>query len=218
MEINYKSKLTYKISSFNRKRKYNDFINNFLPTPDTTILDVGYNDNEYRDTENYLEKNYPYQSKITALGIMEPKNFNKSYPEVKTVSYDGNNFPFGNKEFDICWSNAVIEHVGNFDKQVFFVKELIRTGKSVFFTTPNRLFPVEIHNRMPLLHYLPKSFFDRIMISLNKTRWTGDNLHILSYRKLLKILKAAGAVDYKIIRNKILGLTLDFTVIIKSTD
>src|ERR1017187_10546800 len=100
MENNYKNKITYKISMFNRKRKYNDFIRIFSPTSDTTILDVGYNDNEYRDTENYLEKNYPWLPKITALGIMEPKNFNNSYPEVRTVSYDGNLFPFKDKEFD----------------------------------------------------------------------------------------------------------------------
>lgn len=200
---------------FNRTRKYNDFINIFSPTPDTTILDVGYNDNEYRDTENFLEKNYPYLSKITALGIMEPRNFNISYPEVRTVSYDGNIFPFKDKEFDICWSNAVIEHVGNFDKQVFFVKELIRTGRSVFFTTPNRLFPVEIHNRMPLLHYLPKRLFDKIMIMLNKTDWIDDKLNMLSYRKLKKLIKLTGVDNYKIIRNKILWFTLDFTVIIK---
>jgi len=215
MKDTYKNKITYKISMFNRTRKYNDFINIFSPTPDTTILDVGYNDNEYRDTENFLEKNYPYLSKITALGIMEPRNFNISYPEVRTVSYDGNIFPFKDKEFDICWSNAVIEHVGNFDKQVFFVKELIRTGRSVFFTTPNRLFPVEIHNRMPLLHYLPKRLFDKIMIMLNKTDWIDDKLNMLSYRKLKKLIKLTGVDNYKIIRNKILWFTLDFTVIIK---
>jgi SAM-dependent methyltransferase len=218
MENNYKNKITYKISLFNRKRKYNDFINIFLPTPETNILDVGYNDDEYRDTENFLERNYPYPSKITALGIMEPKNFNRSYPEVRTVSYDGNIFPFKDKEFDICWCNAVLEHVGNFDKQVLFIKELIRTGKSVFFTTPNRLFPVEIHNRMPLLHYLPKKLFDKIMILLKKPIWTGDNLNLLSYGKLKKLLQVAGAVNYTIMRNKIFWFTLDFTIIIRGNN
>lgn len=215
MRNNYKNKITYKISMFNRKRKYNTFINVFLPNQDTTILDIGFSDNEYRDTSNFLEKHYPYPTKITALGLDEPILFKQNYPGIRTVTYDGNIFPFKDKEFDICWSNAVLEHVGALDKQVLFVKELIRTGKSVYFTTPNRLFPVEIHTRMPLIHYLPKRIFDKIMSILNKTKWIGDNLNLLSNRKLKKILKLAGAENYKIIRNKLLGFTLDFVVIIK---
>ena len=215
---NYKKKLSYKISLRNRSRKYENFINTFKPNSDTTILDIGYNDNEYRDTENFLEKNYEWPTKITALGIMEPKNFNVLYPDVKTVVYDGKIFPFKDNEFDICWSNAVIEHVGNFERQTLFLKELLRTGKSVYFTTPNRLFPIEIHNRVPLLHYLPKKVFDKIMFLLNKTHWLGDNLNLLSYRKLKKMLEITNAENYEIKRNKIFGFTMDFVVTIKGNN
>lgn len=60
---------------------------------------------------NYLEKHYPYPQKITALGINGKDVFCRNYPLVRAVLYDGVNFPFGNKQFDIGWSNAVIEHV-----------------------------------------------------------------------------------------------------------
>ena len=76
MAKNYKKRFSYKISLYNRTRKYENFIKIFKPDSETKILDIGYNDNEYRDTENFLEKNYVWPSNITALGIMEPKNFN----------------------------------------------------------------------------------------------------------------------------------------------
>ena len=137
------------------------------------------------------------------------------YPEVRTVTYDGKIFPFKDNEFDICWSNAVIEHVGNFDSQTLFLKELLRAGKSVYFTTPNRLFPIEIHNRLPLLHYLPKKIFDKILIMLNKTHWIGDNLNLLSYGKIKRMLELANVKNYRIERNKLFGFTMDFVVTIK---
>jgi hypothetical protein len=35
------------------------------------------------------------------------------------------------------------------------VSEAIRVGRRVFITTPNRRFPVEVHTRLPLVHWLP---------------------------------------------------------------
>ena len=152
-----------RISAFNRARKFNYFLERIKPLPTDSILDVGFNDVEYSDVDNYLEKHYPYQSRITALEIGGNEHFSKRYSEVKVVLYDGKIFPFEDKSFDIGWSNAVIEHVCNQDAQLLFIKELFRTCKQVYFTTPNRYFPVELHTRIPLLHWLPKPVFDSIL-------------------------------------------------------
>lgn len=87
---------------------------------------------------------------LTALGVNAPKVFKERYPKVKAFQYDGNAFPFGDKEFDVCWSNAVIEHVGNIDKQQFFLSEVKRVAPKAFLTTPNRLFPIEVHTPVAL--------------------------------------------------------------------
>ena len=50
---------------------------------------------------------------LTALGMNEPLEFSKRYPQVKAICYDGNVFPFEDGAFDLLWSNAVIEHVGD---------------------------------------------------------------------------------------------------------
>ncbi|HBG49577.1 MAG TPA: SAM-dependent methyltransferase, partial [Cyanobacteria bacterium UBA9971] len=62
-----------KISELNRKRKWKLFLNLIKPDKDDTILDVGFNETEYSQVDNFLEKNYQYPEKITALGLKEAK-------------------------------------------------------------------------------------------------------------------------------------------------
>lgn len=204
--------IAFEISGRNRKRKYENFLNAFPVQPDTTILDVGYTDLEYTGYDNYLEKHYPHPENITALGVVEPKEFAARYPKVRTVQYDGTVFPFADKQFDICWSNAVIEHVGNFEKQVFFLKEVKRVAKSAYLTTPNRYFPIEVHTRLPFLHWLPREIFNRILVAVGKDYAAGDYMFLLSLGDVKRLLAAAGIADYTIIKNRFFGFTMDFAV------
>jgi SAM-dependent methyltransferase len=71
------------------------------------------------------------------------------------VQGDALALPFRDGEFDIVFSNAVIEHVGDRDRQRQFVHEALRVGRRSFITTPNRRFPVEVHTRLPVVHWLP---------------------------------------------------------------
>lgn len=205
-----------KISGYNRKRKWLIFTKNILYDQHTKILDVGFNNVEYSSVDNYLEKNYPFQQNITALGITGKNIFEKLYPLLKAILYDGKTFPFRDNNFDICWSNAVIEHVGDIDAQLFFIREMKRVSKIVFFTTPNKHFPIEIHTRTPLLHFLPKHIFEKYLNLIGKKWATGDYMNLLTKKDLTKLLEAAKITNYKIIENKILGFTLDYIIIFKS--
>jgi SAM-dependent methyltransferase len=200
----------YRVSAYNRQRKWDRFVELIRPTPELTILDVGYSDREYSATDNFLEKHYPYPKQITALGIDEPVEFPRRYPQVKVVQYDGVDFPFEDQQFDVCWSNAVIEHVGNRDRQVKFASEIRRVSKCAFVTTPNRFFPIEVHTRTPLLHYLPKRWFDPILRATGRGWATGDYMHLLSEQALRSILSEAGVVEPTILKNRLGGFTLDF--------
>ncbi len=203
-----------KISAKNRARKFDIFKQNIYFDEKINILDVGFNDTEYSNVDNYLEKNYPYQQNITALGIGSKENFIKKYPKVNAVLYDGTTFPFPDKTFDICWSNAVIEHVGDFEKQLFFLCEMNRVAKKVFFTTPNKYFPVEVHTRTPFLHIISKNLFEKYLIFIGKKWATGNYMNLLSKKLLIKLLQNAKIENFRIISNKLLGFTLDFVIII----
>lgn len=205
------------VSTANRKRKYCTFNELFKPQQSTTLLDVGFTEKEYREGDNFIEKNYPYKDKITALGIVTSvKQFTERYPEVNVVTYDGKTFPFEHKSFDICWSNAVIEHVGNFDCQLNFLKEIKRVSKKAFITTPNKFFPIEVHTLTFLLHFiLSKNQFDKYLRLKGKNWATGNYMHLLSIKDIKNLLEAAGIERYKILANRMFFFVMDFAVYIE---
>ena len=205
--------IAYKISAFNRRRKWKIFLEVVKPTSKTTILNVGFSENEYSETDNFLEKNYQYPQNITALGLDTPEKFLERYPQVRAVRYEGKEFPFDNKEFDVCWSNAVIEHVGDKDRQILFLKEIKRIAKAGFITTPNKHFPIEVHTRTPLLHFLPRKLFEKYLYLVCKKWATGNYMNLLSLSDILNLLMDAGISNYKIIKNRLLFFTLDFVII-----
>jgi len=194
-----------------------EFLKLLQPTENTTLLDVGFSEEEYSPNDNYFEKHYPWQKQMTALGTDIPVKFSVRYPLLKSVHYEGVVFPFADQSFDICCSNAVIEHVGGPVSQLQFLKELKRVGKLTFLTTPNRNFPVEVHTRTFLLHLLPKKMFEKYL------RLTGREWATLGYMNLLTIgnihhlLKEAGITDYRIIKNRFLFFVMDFVIIFKGT-
>jgi SAM-dependent methyltransferase len=148
------------ISLRSRRRKFALFMETIAPTPETTVLDVGVDDVGFGDdagceTLNFFERMYPWPERITALGLNEGERFRASFPDVRYVQGDGLALPFEDGAFDVVFSNAVIEHVGGREQQRRFVDESLRVARRAFITTPNRWFPVEVHTRLPLIHWLP---------------------------------------------------------------
>jgi SAM-dependent methyltransferase len=149
------------VSLRSRRQKLRLFLDELRPTSETTVLDVGADELGFGQgngcrTLNFFEELYPWPERITALGLHEGARFRERYPAVRYVHGDALALPFADAEFDIVFSNAVIEHVGNRERQQRFVSEAVRVGRCVFITTPNRRFPVELHTRLPLVHWLPE--------------------------------------------------------------
>ncbi len=205
--------LQHRYAGRNRARKYQLFLDRLEPGPTTRILDAGYTEVEHNPNDNFLERRYPWPTQITALGIEPARSFTERYPQVRTVTYDGVDMPFVDKEFDVAWSNAVIEHVGSRAAQVKFMRELLRVAHTVFVTTPNRWFPIELHTRFPLVHWLPKPACDSILRMAGKAWATGDAVRLLSAREFTAIAKEAGARQVELVRNPFFGFTVDFVMI-----
>ena len=157
-------RLADRISLRSRRRKFGLFMETMAPTAETTVLDVGVDDFAFGDrsenegsceTLNFFEDMYPWPERLTAVGLHDGERFRAGYPKARYVQANALELPFADEEFDVVFSNAVIEHVGGEAEQRRFVEEVLRVGRRAFITTPNRWFPVEVHTRLPLVHWLP---------------------------------------------------------------
>jgi SAM-dependent methyltransferase len=79
------------------------------------------------------------------------------------VRGDGCKTAFPDKSFDVVFSNSVIEHVGDIDRQRQFAGECMRCGHGFYVQTPNKWFPIDPHTFLFFAHWLPKRFFNKIM-------------------------------------------------------
>lgn len=165
-----------------RMSMFNLFMREMMPTEDMRILDIGVSDDE-NEGANFLEKQYPWQHKITCVGIGNGEAIVTRYPKLTFQHITpGKKLPFPDGFFDIACSNAVIEHVGGSAQRTNFISEHLRVAKRAFITFPNRWFPFEHHTNVPLLHYSPQ-LFRALLKGTRYDYWTDPaNLEFLSSR------------------------------------
>jgi hypothetical protein len=186
--------LAKRISFYARLRIYRLFLSLLQPSATDRILDVGVSA-EMSAEANILERVFPHPENIVCASI-DPDGtaILAQYPKVRFVPIRPNApLPFANGEFAIAYSNAVIEHVGGAGQQKVFLQELARVARRVFVVSPNRLFPVELHTGLPLLHYLPKPWFRALLRRTPLAYWAHEaNLNLLSPAEARRLGAAQG--------------------------
>jgi SAM-dependent methyltransferase len=113
------------------------------PQPGERILDVGSGETGLAGLEPELE--------VTGTDRVDRPEYPGPF-----VRADGRGLPFADGEFDVAYSNSVIEHVVEPGDRRALASELTRVGGRYFVQTPNRWFPVEPHALLPLVHWLPR--------------------------------------------------------------
>lgn len=176
------------------------------------ILDVGVSNIEHNDQINMFLNAFRFSpDKYTGLAVENMDKIRNKHPDKKFVEYPGGVFPFADNEFDWVFSNAVIEHVGNRDEQILFLNEMMRVAKNVFFTTPNKYFPVESHTNVLFWHWNDKLFYR--WCQKHNPYWSINNLLLLDFNGLHSLIRDSAATHYKIHRNRLMGWTMTFTVV-----
>ena len=197
--------VTTKFALRARRRMYDSFIEALAPSATMTIVDIGVTPDQSTEDSNFLEKWYPHPAQITATSIEDASYLESTYPGLRFVHTSGDRLPFADRQFDIVFSSAVIEHVGDRENERHFSEELLRVSKRFFITTPDRRFPVELHTFLPLVHWLPQEQHQRALRWLGMTTWAKtENLNLLDERDFRDLFPAA--VSPKFSGPRVLGM------------
>jgi len=157
---------TSSVSSMLRKKRFALFIETLSVKSSDRILDVG-------GTEHTWNRS-GLENRVTILNL----KFERHDPRYSYICGDACNMHMiKNKEFDIVFSNSVIEHVGQ-EKQKLFANEVLRVGIKYWIQTPYKHFPVESHFVFPFFQYLPKYVQRRIAL-----KWPYSNYFYNGNRK-----------------------------------
>jgi SAM-dependent methyltransferase len=169
-----------------RRKMYTRFVSLAGTAPGRRVLDLGVTPDTSLPDSNFLERWYPHCSDITMASVEDCAALETVFPGTRFVRLRPHQaLPFPDAYFDVGFSSAVLEHVGGTAQQLFFVQELLRTCRSVFLTTPDRAFPIELHTFLPVLHWLPKRLHRRLLVRLGATFWAAEaNLNLLTRRDL----------------------------------
>ena len=207
--VPFASRLSFHV----RRKMFLLFMDMIRPRPDARVLDVGVTSDERYRESNYFEQMYPFPGNITCVGTEDGTHLAARYPGLSYRRVQpGDPLPFRDAEFDVVFSNAVLEHVGSRTAQAAFVRELCRVGKSIFITTPNRWFPFEHHTGLPVLHYLPPSVFRALLRRTRYRHWAEEsNLNILTARELATLFPSHVAVTVRSVR--LFGVTSNLVAV-----
>lgn len=180
-----------------RRRRYELFVDACEVRPTDRIVDVGAG-------WGALLERFNTTNPIVAVDLNPQPSEWLDSPNVTVQQADGTQLPFADGEFDVAFSNSVIEHVPP-ELQARFAAEIGRVAKRYFVQTPNRWFPIEPHYQLPLFQFLPR----RARMALNsrfslgwQPRGQWEEITLLSARDLRRLFP-----DAEIRRERLLGLT-----------
>ena len=163
------------------------------------ILDIG-TTQDNSQSSNLIIKNLGNFKKYKSISDQKIKSnfFSKSLQKSITKEFSPNEIDVFSS--DVVISNATIEHVGGYLKQLKMIENIIKLSKKIFIIiTPNRMHPIEFHSKIPFLHWLPKKLHRKVLSIFGlKYLSREENLNLLKSRDLINMMKNFENVKYDI--------------------
>jgi Methyltransferase domain len=199
----------YLLSSKSRQLKFDLFWSLIQPVPGVSLLNLGASaphlGRTLTGTENALveqPEQDPRWSKLRVVGCNllfgDMSEYHRQYQKkgFHAIVADGCRLPFGDKSFDIVFSNAVIEHLLPAQQQIM-AREIVRVGRSWFVTTPNFWYPIEMHHKLPFMQFLPRSV--QGFVQRKWRTWPeGEPINLLTIRQFAKLLPGSNVLKLRV--------------------
>lgn len=95
---------------------------------------------------------------IDTLNLTRPNFDPEKHPDfsLRVLVGDGCAMGFADGQYDIVYSNSVIEHLSTWERQQQFAAEMQRVGRGVWCQTPAFECPIEPHYMALFIHWMPK--------------------------------------------------------------
>lgn len=129
-------------SSNARRRRHARFFPLTAVRPEHRVVDIGCGGYGLRLLEPQLD--------VTGVDLDDWPEYPGRF--VQADASEG--LPFEDGEFDLAYSNSVIEHVPP-ERREAFAREVRRVARGWFIQTPALPFPIDAHSLLPLSHWLP---------------------------------------------------------------
>jgi len=141
-------------------------------------------------------------------------------PGFVSMKGDARKTEFPDKSFDLAFSNSTIEHVGTWEDQQAFARELVRVGKRVYCQTPARSFFFEPHYFTPFVVWFPsllKQYWFVRYCTYYGLRWKPTREQVKDFQAHLRLLNRAEMQrlfpDCEIREERFLGMTKAYVAI-----
>lgn len=141
--------------------------------------------------------------------------FRQELPNIELIEFDGEHYLVFEKKFDFAFCNAVIEHIGEYTRQLKWMSEIKKITKLLFITTPNRWLPFETHSMTFFFHWFPSGIRNYIYRKIGKGHFANNYMWLLGERDFKRIIEEAGFEIVSFHKNKFICLTIDFVAICK---
>jgi len=113
------------------------------------------------DIWKYVET--PLEITIVNMPGVDVRASGPSHHRFDFVTGDATALDYADDQFDIVFSNSVIEHVGGDEKERAFAHEVRRLAPAYYVQTPAIWFPLEPHTGIPFWWAIPQATRNRIV-------------------------------------------------------
>ncbi len=195
------------ISPIFRRKRFEAFKARIAPKIADSLLDVGGEPSSWTAYQ-------PVVGRIVMLNVypLELEKQQQDSHSLEAIEGDGCHLPYKENEFDIVFSNSVIEHVGTWENQVRFAAEVRRVGEKLWIQTPAREFVIEPHYIAPFIHWFPRRWQKKLVRWFTVRGWTErmnqdqvnamvEEIRLIGFKEMKELFP-----DCEIIRERFLGV------------